>query len=543
MNYIDHVDFRVLNTDVLEEMVKKLGYNDGLFFSIHYKEPYCSLDFGLRTLKCDVDLEPIFDHVRQGVHMIDMYVEHRRSTILIESSEGPVGPCKAIVPATFLINNQNHSLNEDEEEIEDHNEESEEGMQKFRANVEFTREELDGSNDGDHDDETSEEGHLPVDLEDFESGSDDNSSLRDKVARKKRRRNKGGLKGPNDLPFFVGQLIDDKNKMNQMVKDYALKGLIPAMLAVFPNGEHRFCLRHIHENMKSKWHGYLYKNLLGSAGRKTSIPYFNKAMEEIKTTERAMYDWLNEIPYTAWSSAYFSGRAKCDMLLNNICEVFNRQIIGARDKPIITCLEFIREYMTKRIVNVKKLQAKCMGPLTPHATEVYDEIKKQAAEMSVLMVDSDKKWDLTGMPCKHAVAAIWDMSRNSIDAGIPEEWVSDVYWLSTWKKVYENVIEPINGLNMWTPSQCPTTLIPPKHHTRVGRPKKKRKEAFGEKELEQEFDKGGKMTRKGSTIKCGKCGNMGHNVRSCKGQGGEQATASQELHTATQGALVDNLYE
>ncbi|XP_021985456.2 uncharacterized protein LOC110881541 [Helianthus annuus] len=115
-----------------------------------------------------------------------------------------------------------------------------------------------------------------------------------------------------------------------------------------------------------------------------------------------------------------------------------------------------------------------MGPLTPHATEVFDEIKKQAAEMSVLMVDSDKyqvtgprsqcvvnvkhkacacrKWDLTGMPCKHAVAAIWDMSRNSIDVGIPEEWVSDVYWLSTWKKVYDNVIEPINGLDMWTPS-------------------------------------------------------------------------------------------
>ncbi|XP_022029064.1 uncharacterized protein LOC110930138 [Helianthus annuus] len=282
------------------------------------------------------------------------------------------------------------------------------------------------------------------------------------------------------------------------------KGLIPVMLAVFPNGEHRFCLRHIHENMKSKWRGDLYKNLLWSAGRKTYIPYFNKAMEEIKTTERAMYDWLNEIPYTDWSRAYFSGRANCDMLLNNICEVFNRQIKGARDKLIITCLEFIREYMTKRIVNVKKLQAKCMGPLTPHATEVFDEIKKQAAEMSVLMVDSNKYQDAlmlayqksgfqkSGMPCKHAVATIWDMSRNSIDAGIPEEWVSDVYWLSTWKKVYENVIEPINGPDMWTPSKCPTTLIPPKHHTQVGRPKKKRRKAFGEKELEQEFDKGGK---------------------------------------------------
>ncbi|XP_021992760.1 uncharacterized protein LOC110889518 [Helianthus annuus] len=322
------------------------------------------------------------------------------------------------------------------------------------------------------------------------------------------------MKGP-----FLGQIlsavgIDGNNSIYPEYLQFVLQGLIPATLAVFPNGEQRFCLRHIHENMKSKWRGDVYKNLLWSAGRKTSIPYFNKAMEEIKTIERAMYAWLNEIPYTAWSRAYFSGRAKRDMLLNNICEVFNRQIIGAWDKPIITCLEFNREYITKRIVNVKKLQAKCMGPLIPHATEVFDKIKKHASVMSVLMVDTDKyqvtgprsqcvvnikhktyacrKWDLTGMPCKHAVAAIWDMSRNSINAGIPEEWVSDVYWLSTWKNVYENVIEPINGPNMWTPSHCPTTLIPPKHHTQVRRPKKKQKKAFGEKELEKEFDKGGK---------------------------------------------------
>ncbi|MFS7978033.1 hypothetical protein Hanom_Chr10g00910911 [Helianthus anomalus] len=68
-------------------MIKKIGYDDGIFFYIHYKEPYMSLDFGLRTLKCDVDLEAMFDHVRQGVNLIDMYVEHWRSTILMESYE------------------------------------------------------------------------------------------------------------------------------------------------------------------------------------------------------------------------------------------------------------------------------------------------------------------------------------------------------------------------------------------------------------------------------------------------------------------------
>lgn len=80
---------------------------------------------------------------------------------------------------------------------------------------------------------------------------------------------------------------------------------------------------------------------------------------------------------------------------------------------------------------------------------------------------SCRKWDLTGMPCEHAVAAIRDMSKNDISVGEPENWVSEVYWLDTWKKVYANVIEPINGPSSWTPSHCPTTLVPPKHNMQV----------------------------------------------------------------------------
>nr|KAJ0225320.1 hypothetical protein LSAT_V11C100033830 [Lactuca sativa] len=46
-------------------------------------------------------------------------------------------------------------------------------------------------------------------------------------------------------------------------------------------------------------------------------------------------------------------RAVLDMLLNNLCEVFNRKLIEGRDNPLITCLEYIKEYMMKRICNVR----------------------------------------------------------------------------------------------------------------------------------------------------------------------------------------------
>ncbi|GKA97170.1 hypothetical protein Tco_0825064 [Tanacetum coccineum] len=70
------------------------------------------------------------------------------------------------------------------------------------------------------------------------------------------------------------------------------------------------------------------------------------------------------------------GRAKCDLFFNNICEVFNRQLVDGRDPPIITCLEYIREYLMKRIVVVQKVIAKTVRTLTPSVTALFDAIKK-----------------------------------------------------------------------------------------------------------------------------------------------------------------------
>lgn len=54
-----------------------------------------------------------------------------------------------------------------------------------------------------------------------------------------------------------------------------------------------------------------------------------------------------------------------------------------RDKPIITALEFIREYLMKRIVIVQKNIAKCDGPFTPNATNLFNTIKTEAAKYKV----------------------------------------------------------------------------------------------------------------------------------------------------------------
>nr|GEZ97890.1 hypothetical protein [Tanacetum cinerariifolium] len=161
------------------------------------------------------------------------------------------------------------------------------------------------------------------------------------------------------------------------------KGIIPAIKTVFLNVEHIYCLQHIHEIIKQGWCVQAYKYLLWRAASATSVKEFEKYMLELKTKNPKAHERLNKIPPEHWAISYFSGRAKFDVLLNNICEVFNGKIVDDRDKLVITLLEYIRKYCMKRIMNVQNVIEKCNGPLTPTITRIIESIKKEAHLMKV----------------------------------------------------------------------------------------------------------------------------------------------------------------
>ena len=165
---------------------------------------------------------------------------------------------------------------------------------------------------------------------------------------------------------------------------------------------------------------------------------------------------------------YVTGRANCDLLINNVCEVFNRQLLDARDSPIISALEYVREYLMKRIVIVQKVIEKCEGPLTPAATKLFNFTKEASAnykvdwnggdlyqvkgpwgEQCVVNLNARKcscrKWEVSGIPCRHVVACIHDMADNDMDVGLPESWVHKSYTLETWKEVYSFKVNPVQG--------------------------------------------------------------------------------------------------
>ncbi|KAM3325677.1 hypothetical protein P3S67_000802 [Capsicum chacoense] len=68
-------------------------------------------------------------------------------------------------------------------------------------------------------------------------------------------------------------------------------------------------------------------------------------MKEIEQEDEEAREWFNhsERPFESWTRALFSTNTRCDMLLNNLCESFNRYIIDFKYKPIIMMLEMIKK--------------------------------------------------------------------------------------------------------------------------------------------------------------------------------------------------------
>nr|GEV15495.1 hypothetical protein [Tanacetum cinerariifolium] len=172
---------------------------------------------------------------------------------------------------------------------------------------------------------------------------------------------------------------------------------------------------------------------------------------------------------------YRRRRAKFNLLLNNICEAFNGKIVGGRDKPVITLLEYIREYCMKRIVNVQSVINKCIVPLNPTATRIVESIKKEAHFMNV-------QWN--------------GANKYQVSSSLGDHCVVDVATMTCSCKKWE------------------LTGIPCKHVADQG------------KHEDEPFVKDGKLSKKGRTITCQSCENTEHNNATCKVQGRKATTGA-----------------
>ncbi|XP_074313949.1 uncharacterized protein LOC141649151 [Silene latifolia] len=213
-----------------------------------------------------------------------------------------------------------------------------------------------------------------------------------------------------------------------------------------PKAEHRHCARNIFTN----WHKS-YK------GDEMKLCFWNCAKAY---NQAGFYEALD-----ARERAFINTTIKIDVIVNNMIETFNAYIKEARAKHLIYMLEDIRLEMMQRLVLKKAEMEKKQPTVCRRVQQRLEEEKDKAALYEVLpsstrlfqvkhgidelMVDlvaktcTCRKWDLTGIPCSHAIAAIFKIHRQA------EDYVHDMYKKEAYLKAYSGSISPCPGQRHW----------------------------------------------------------------------------------------------
>ncbi|KAL0458890.1 UNVERIFIED_CONTAM: hypothetical protein Slati_0516200 [Sesamum latifolium] len=119
---------------------------------------------------------------------------------------------------------------------------------------------------------------------------------------------------------------------------------------------------------------------------------------------------------------------------------------------------------------------------------------------------SCRKWQLSGIPCKHACSAIYNQKLDPVD------FVHACYSVDAYKVVYAPAIKPMSHEGMWSES-CIILSLPPNFGRRAGKPTKARRREADEPTIKHK-KKGkrtisGKLRRHQKTVSCRTCGEPG----------------------------------
>ncbi|KAH7844546.1 hypothetical protein Vadar_029198 [Vaccinium darrowii] len=309
------------------------------------------------------------------------------------------------------------------------------------------------------------------------------------------------------------------------------KGLLPAINEEVPRAEHRHCAKHLLSNFQKRFRGVSYEENFWDCSKATYVAIFEEAMARMKEEDEEAHHWLTLEPPQYWSRSHFRDIVKCDMVCNNLCEAFNKALLEATGKPIIEMLELIRCYFNHRMLIRREWIKKFGNELLPNCYSKLEENLKQSSicsshwfgdmqyqvwfgEGEQYTVDlnirscSCRKWDLCGIPCPHAIAAIQE-KKDKVE-GYISKWYSETSYINA----YQPLVKPINGSKMW-PKTGFTPVIPPSERRKQGRPKKKR--ILGAEEyINPKYPN--KLRKIGqNSVYCGRCGQHRHNRRSCTG--------------------------
>jgi len=85
----------------------------------------------------------------------------------------------------------------------------------------------------------------------------------------------------------------------------------------------------------------------------------------MRALDQEAFEWLEKMPPKTWVRAFFAEFRKCDLLLNNNCEVFNKYILEAREMPILSMLQGVKQQLMTRYYSKQEELSGFVGTICP----------------------------------------------------------------------------------------------------------------------------------------------------------------------------------
>ncbi|XP_038704873.1 uncharacterized protein LOC120000806 [Tripterygium wilfordii] len=332
--------------------------------------------------------------------------------------------------------------------------------------------------------------------------------------------------------WFLSELhnlleINTENMPRLTILSDRQKGIAEAVEANFPTAFHGFCMCHLSESFrKAVNNNSMLVNLLWEAAHALTVIEFEAKILEIEEISQDAAYWIRRIPPRLWATAYFEG-TRFGHLTANIVESLNSWILEASGLPIIQMMECIRRQLMTWFNERRETSMQWTSILVPSAerrvaealerARTYQVLRANEAEFEVIshegtnIVDIRNRcclcrgWQLYGLPCAHAVAALLSCRQNV------HRFTESCFTIATYRKTYSQTIHPIPDKSLWKELSegdpnanraLEVVINPPKSLRPPGRPRKKRVRA----------EDRGRVKR---VVHCSRCNQTGHFRTTC----------------------------
>jgi len=213
----------------------------------------------------------------------------------------------------------------------------------------------------------------------------------------------------------------------------------------------------------------------------------------MEKTKPAATNYLRQCHNKLWTRSQFSTLSKVDYVTNNLTESFNNWIKQYKSLNLDDLMDKIRQLIMMKWNQRRKIGKKLDGLILPH---IIKKLKEKSKESNLEVVECSKEvaklttfcgsgfrfvvnlvdktcscrqWQVSGIPCKHALAFITSLPNEPI-----EKHVDFYFSIEKFRAAYSACIPALPGKTNWPKSDHDFFMHPPLLKVVVGRPKTER---------------------------------------------------------------------